>query len=363
MSGQQQRPAMTASQITYTNTIADAVRMTIDQFHTLSPAQAAVGSLLREVAGAFMQEQTALQRIPMGTFNMLASPATCRVATTQVLRSIAEQVIERETGDEPDMRATAIEAQMLVEDSISRLLTSSGMGDVRKGLKTAREEIRNAANYVGAAMLEHQHTGMDAAHRAEYAAWCENHDLPPLPADFQSFESIRHLKLGVNDTSELRLSLLSDVMQNQMEEAVRNVFKLASAGENTTGRILAGFRLPMSVEHTLLHTPAATSSARSLREVQLAVNIIADDMQSPSGLFNAAATETYLAKLGRLGLAPSVMRADDYAQAAQPAVAYAAKVSEALTYLIEGKDGWAQRGASKAMTSSSFIVSSPNRLQ
>lgn len=370
MSGQQSRPAMTASQITYVNTIADAVRMTIDQYHTLSPLQSATAGLLQSVATAWMEEQTTLKRMPADSFNMLASPATCRVATSQMMRRLARQVVEQEVAEHADepteagMQEAGKEALLRVDDTLARLMTGSGMRDVRFEMRHERDQLKSARNYVNAVMLEHQRFNLTGERRADYDAWCSNHTLPPLPESYDAYREIRHVKPGVSDIQALRRDLLGDVVSAHMEEAVANVFKLAIAGENTTGRIMAGFGVPMTMQHTLLHVPTGTSSARSLREVQLAVGIIAQEMQEPGSRFNDMAMSRYHDQLDRLDLCPEVMSADEQAKAMQPALDYAARVKEALTYLIEGRDGWSQPEPAKASASRhTFTFAPPHRLQ
>mgnify|MGYP000942950327 CR=1 FL=1 len=351
---------MTAAQITYLNTIADATRMMIDQYHELSPQQAPVRALLTDVAACWMHELENPVQLPTNNFNMLASPATCRVATTQVLRRLAQQTIMREADLADDdhteaQRARGQTAMTLVEGCFRRLVQNTGFRDERVEANAETREFVRARNILNAELFRERRGVLVPEHMHDsYVAWWQKVDLDQRDGQIQ-----------VADTPLLRQNLLAVAMTDTMEWAVTEAFRMAVRGENTAGRLLAALDVPMTVPYLEKHEPAAVPEARSLRELQLTVAVLAHDLQQPNGRLNTMAMDDHLFQLQRLKLEARTMDADAYRKASAPALEYADRVSSIMTRLVHKNDGWVEPPVAlhSARVKQRFIVNGNNTLQ
>lgn len=325
------RSVPSASQITYTNTIADAVRMLGDEALLLPPARAGV---VRDVAAAFLSEQDTRANMPVSSFNMLASPATCRLAAAGVMMRLADGVIAAASEGND---AAALVARDVVSATLTRLVSNGGLRASNETALHERASLRSAINVVNARVFYHEYP----SGRGAYGAY----DQPEAVADAYG----------------MREALLGETMDNALRWAMDKAFKESLRGETTAGRMLAVLGVAMTPEHLALHRPAATPAARSLRELQLVANVLASEVQQPGSSLGGMALDDYHFRLKRLQLQSEPVAAETLARAGKTALEYAARVSGVLGELIEQRDGWTRPGIVPG--AASFSVPPASRLQ
>lgn len=138
--------------------------------------------------------------------------------------------------------------------------------------------------------------------------------------------------------------MLADSFSQIFGWVVDQGFRLACHGENTAGRILADFGIPMTVSHLAHHEMALTPAARQARELQLAFRVLAGDLQN--GTLRQWAVDDYEDRCQRLATPLPKPDEKDIAEALKPALREANSLSGYLGELIEKADRWARPRAS-----------------
>ncbi len=306
------------NRIAYRNTVFDGVRFLLDE-HQAMPDTHPVAPVLKTVMHSLLAMPIEPEPALKPAFNRIVCAPYWRKHTVNLMREVANKelidldVISRHgrprlhvVGQKVDP-VLAEDAGLLLSTVFDRLARDEGVRAPGYSAQAERTSTIRAISFVTARQSR--------------------------------------AKDGVVEVSRSDETLmLSDSFSQTMNWAVDQGFKLACQGENTAGRLLAAFGIPMAVSHIAHHEMALTPAARQSRELQLAFRVLTNELQS--GVLRQWALDDYADRCTRLQTPLPEPTEKEVSEAMKHALREANSISGYLGELIERADRWARPRAS-----------------